>query len=220
VNIGAKPTAKRVHWLDDARAALDEPLAWLGLVFGIASAISFVARVFDVGLQGVFDDFVRFYRGLLAPLYGWVNIPPWPFDVPPIAVDALALYAVLFGMCVRFERQAAHFNANRDLQKMSKGRLSFDQWTRLRNRYSVKSIVLRSTVLWAIVSALPLRVNSDPLVADAQMRLAGLAQTGAEGKEWVENTLGGFRRSRVRALLGFVMLPLAVLLFFAWNAYA
>ncbi|MGJ8628283.1 MAG: hypothetical protein ACSHXB_15085 [Sulfitobacter sp.] len=76
-------------------------IGWLGVFFGVSSAISATARLFDTELKEILQLFVDFYRGALEPFYLFLGALPLPFAVEPVYVDLFAIYSVLVGLQFR-----------------------------------------------------------------------------------------------------------------------
>lgn len=201
---------KRVALLIRLRRAINGPLLWLGLFVGAVSGVSAIARLFHVGLFGVFHDFVQFYRALLRPIYDLVNWPPWPFNVPELAVDLFAVYVVLVGTALRSRRPLVAWTApgGRPILFVAKG-------------------VVRTTQLWEILRCLllipilllaPLR---DYLFDEETSRIRKTLKRRRSLKpsfedHWEMSIINSLRIN----IVAFLAVPAAILVFFMLNAYA
>jgi len=193
---------EQTGWLSDLWGAANGPLLLLGAFVGAASGISAFARLFHVGLVGTFHDLVRFYRGLLRPIYEFVNLPQWPLDVPELAVDLFAVYAVLVGMALRATLLSRYREGMRDAQRLRAGRSPSRRWP--------GQIVIACLFLFPIIFATPVR---DVLFGRGEIRRTFRVELDADFHDRIYAQM-------VRAFLAFISVPVAIIIFFVLNAYA
>ncbi|MGQ0532800.1 MAG: hypothetical protein ACT4OF_08955 [Caulobacteraceae bacterium] len=171
---------------------------WLGLfgvAFGAISAASAIVRVFSVGLTAMLAELISFYRRALTPLYELVNLPPWPFQIPKLAVDLFALYIVLFAMSWRSHE------SNRKVKNevsSSEGDVT---------NFSLRSIA-HFIFLVPVFTATPVRRYVSFYFGQRRSRLG-------QFEFWQRY----YRLVRYDAI-AYVALPLGVVVFFLTNAFA
>jgi hypothetical protein len=220
VLVEMSPTAPSV---DEARGNLGQPvgfwLGWFGALVGAMSTISALARLLKTGLSGIFADMVAYYHRLLTPVHRLIEMAHLPFPVPPVAVDLGALYIVLLAMSWRASFMtflASVREYNRQAGAPDAGAPVYGRRTAyFRLPFRVASWLL----LWPIVSLQPLRMYQ--MFAWEYRMHAHLPRKSDDDPI---STALAFRKWGMdlyrNATLQLFALPVAVIIFFAANAYS
>jgi len=74
-------------------------ISFASVLMAVLSAASAIQRLYDVGLNGVYLDFIDFYRDLLWPVYRLIERLPFP--VPSAVGDVSILYLAVFSVNYR-----------------------------------------------------------------------------------------------------------------------
>lgn len=185
--------------LKDFRRGLGDWLGWFGVAVGTMSVVSAFGRIFEVGFRSVFAELVGFYRDLLSPIHKLVNLPDWPFEVPPIAIELFALYVVLFGMahCYNSPERVTEFTPSPPRVYIR------------RRKYSLRRFV-DELLLLVIIKGYPV----SNLYRGLRMRKVQRTEPHWE----IEDALN--KRIYISLGLQFLAVPVAAITFFALNEYA
>jgi hypothetical protein len=224
------------------RTALTSWLAWIGVAIGALSCISAIVHIVDFGLPKVLSDIVSYYRAMLRPLHDVLQRLPLPFKVTDSTVDLIVLYVIAFTISFRASFAPLLVPTYRDAERLKDASRSetierFDpetnsdpdvvygyeigagMWRIQRLHRSPASItfgkwLILCILLWPVLSFRPVR----------QFRLEDrylLSPWGEErgnfyrhGKSLINKDASRLARIQFELLCQFLMLPIAVVLFF------
>ncbi len=196
-----------------ALAGLKSTLSWVGVVAGILSAASAITHIFSLGLRGVFERIVDFYRGLLSPVYELVRLLGLSFEVSQFQIDLAALYLVLFGMSLRARPKGVKLRIT-TLYVVSLLTL-YPALTLQPLRLLLMSYLRRHVTQWPAPTAASKKQAAkwvDALVSFSVIKEIGAADERKRADQLL--------RDYTSVAIQFVCIPLALVLFLVLNALA
>ena len=228
-------------WLQDIKSSIAWILAILASLISAMSIIKLVLLVFDIGLVPVLDTIVTYYKDILNPFYEIIRIILWFVNIPDWIIDLFIIYIVGIGITFRTflsvnetSELIIPFTVMTHKQYATEQRLKEREFMRkllgkviVRDGSSLKRIfrhvILKPYNFSIIRLMIVFLYKVDPeqqAESTAKDRASSEVLSPTEYQCIYETTLQYFQ-TRVsiarRCVLSIALIPIAILLFFAFN---
>jgi len=183
-------------WVDHFKHSLVWLLTVLASLVSAMSLIKLILFGFDIGLVPVLEAIIDWYRVKLKPFYDLVQLLFWFTVVQEWMIDLFLLYAIGVGITFRLE-----FSSRR-VTIMS----YYSPWQNI-YRVAVYSIFRPYNIYLAISMYKSLARSKGTDTFNASLHYGFIAKdVGVAGAKYM-----------IRALLSIALIPIAVIIFFAYN---
>ena len=179
--------------MNELGPSLSWSLAVLGGLWSAMSIIKLMVFGFDVGLIPLLEQFVDFYRNMVKPLYDLVALIP--FAVPEWAVDIVIIYAI--GVTLTYRFSLAYQEASLRVSEMP---IEWYKGGGIEDNKKVSILLALFLPYLALLFALDSDFNPVPDYASGHKQAAKAESI--------------YRQ----CLLSLFLVPIATVVFFAYNA--